>query len=426
MSLKIVTGVLNVSKNELNLRACLRGGMSFRWTKTSEDDDEAQQFIGVLKSKIYVLNQIETKKVIEYEAHVSSSKKIPTEEEIKNELIDYFRLDTDLTKLYNEWSELDSTFKKRVENYPDVLNGIRVLRQEPVENLFSFICSSNNHIRRITTMVNNLCIHYGSKIGSLNGTDYFAFPTINQLVQPGIESKLKSLSFGYRGKFITKAAEYLKENHSEEWLYSLRDKSYSEAHQDLTKIYGIGNKVADCICLMSMDKLEAIPVDTHVLNIARKHYKFPHKKNPKSKSNNLSDKMYKDIGNMFREMWGDCAGWAQTVMFIDDLKGEFLQQKTESLKKSNSLSDIKLEPKTESTIKTEPSEHALKKEPIIKTEPDIKTELNEAGDQIDSKENLTHVKVEPVLVDKKIKRTNEKMVASPAAKSKINKKKRRC
>ena len=97
MSLKIVTGVLNVSKNELNLRACLRGGMSFRWTKTSEDDDEAQQFIGVLKSKIYVLNQIETKKVIEYEAHVSSSKKIPTEEEIKNELIDYFRLDTDLT-----------------------------------------------------------------------------------------------------------------------------------------------------------------------------------------------------------------------------------------------------------------------------------------------------------------------------------------
>lgn len=152
-----------------------------------------------------------------------------------------------IKELYNDWSKLDLIFKERVEKYPNVLKGIRVLRQEPVENLFSFICSSNNHIKRITTMVNNLCITYGTKIGNLNDTDYYAFPTISQLAQPGIESKLKSLSFGYRGKFIARAAQYLNENHSEEWLLSLRDKSYTEAHQELTKIYGIGNKVINIV-----------------------------------------------------------------------------------------------------------------------------------------------------------------------------------
>lgn len=95
MNLKIVTGVLNVSAFELNLRACLRGGMSFRWTKTSENDDGIQ-FTGVLKSKIYVLNQIEAKNIIEYEAYISPSEKTPTELDINNELIDYFRLNTDL------------------------------------------------------------------------------------------------------------------------------------------------------------------------------------------------------------------------------------------------------------------------------------------------------------------------------------------
>ena len=55
-------------------------------------------------------------------------------------------------------------------------------------------------------------------------------------------------------------------------------------------------EVADCVCLMSLDKLEAIPVDTHVLSIAKNQYNFVADAGGRKKSNSLSDKLYKEIG----------------------------------------------------------------------------------------------------------------------------------
>ena len=60
-------------------------------------------------------------------------------------LKDYFQLDTNLEQLYEHWSSRDEHFKKVAGHF----NGIRILRQEPVENLLSFVCSSNNHISRL-------------------------------------------------------------------------------------------------------------------------------------------------------------------------------------------------------------------------------------------------------------------------------------
>lgn len=49
--------------------------------------------------------------------------------------------------------------------------------------------------------------------------------------------------------------------------------------------------MADCVCLMSLDKHEAVPVDTHVWQITAKHY-MPHLVTTKS----LNAKVYKQIG----------------------------------------------------------------------------------------------------------------------------------
>lgn len=59
-------------------------------------------------------------------------------------LRDYFRLNEDIRKLYSHWSEKDANLKEIANKF----HGVRVLQQDPVENLFTFICSSNNHIAR--------------------------------------------------------------------------------------------------------------------------------------------------------------------------------------------------------------------------------------------------------------------------------------
>ena len=50
--------------------------------------------------------------------------------------------------------------------------------------------------------------------------------------------------------------------------------------------------MADCICLMSLDKMEAVPVDTHVWQLAVREYHLSGLSNNKS----LTDAVYKQIG----------------------------------------------------------------------------------------------------------------------------------
>lgn len=116
-------------------------------------------------------------------------------------LKDYFQLDINLEDLYKKWSKADVNFEKISKQFP----GIRMLRQDPVECLFSFICSSNNHISRITSMVDKLAEHYGKKINvtdCVDGVNFYAFPKVEALAAEGVEEKLRELGFGYRAKYI--------------------------------------------------------------------------------------------------------------------------------------------------------------------------------------------------------------------------------
>lgn len=53
-------------------------------------------------------------------------------------------------------------------------------------------------------------------------------------------------------------------------------------------------KVADCVCLMSLDKAEAVPVDTHVWQIAKRDYSFA----PGSGQKSITDKLHRDLGQL--------------------------------------------------------------------------------------------------------------------------------
>jgi N-glycosylase/DNA lyase len=225
-------------------------------------------------------------------------------------LNDYFQLAVNLKELYSTWSEVDDNFKSVAEKFP----GVRILRQDPVENLLSFICSSNNNISRISGMVENLCVHFGEPVTEVDGQMHYAVPSIEKLAQPGVEETLRKLGFGYRARFIVKSCQKMLEKEPG-WLVGLRERPYEEAKEELMGLPGVGPKVADCVCLMSLDKMGALPVDTHVWQITASKY-LKHLNRTKS----LTPTVYSEIGDFYRKRFGDYAGWAHSVLFTADLK----------------------------------------------------------------------------------------------------------
>lgn len=227
-------------------------------------------------------------------------------------LKDYFSLHISLADLYTQWSEKDPHFKKIATSQ---FEGIRILRQDPWENLCSFICSTNNNIKRISQMVENLCLHFGTHISDHEGIKYYDFPSPEQLADPEVDARLRQLGFGYRAKYIQQTAKMISEHpegvHS---LVKLRDVPYKDAHKALLQYVGVGPKVADCVCLMSLDKHDCVPVDTHVWQIAQRDYKFGRT------YKTLNKTAYEAVGNFFRDTWGGHAGWAHSVLFTADLR----------------------------------------------------------------------------------------------------------
>lgn len=285
-------------RSELRLDIVLKCGQSFRWKSFNDQPD---QWIGVLGSRVWLLSQDQD--------HLKY-KTFPKAEEDSGALdaflTDYFQLKVKLQPLYKAWAKEDPVFEKISSKF----SGVRMLRQHPVENLFSFICSSNNNIQRISSMVENLCIHFGTEIWKHEGVSYHTFPSAEQLAKNPmkVEKKLRGLGFGYRAAYIAKSAKQIAENGGEEYLLKLRTLPYQEARDELLKLTGIGPKVADCVLLMSLDQTAAIPVDTHMFQIAANKY-LPHLKGYKS----VTDKVYKEIGDHFRSLYGDYAGWAHSV-----------------------------------------------------------------------------------------------------------------
>lgn len=212
----------------------------FRWKKITENETET--WLGVFSGKVWKLQQKDD--CILYKVYEKSNNDEPPSKKTKESshediLKQYFHLDLNLEEYYTQWSKADEYFKQAAQQF----YGIRILQQQPIENIFSFICSANNHISRITSMVEKLAIYYGEEICEVDGKIYHSFPTIDQLNVEGVEQKLKENGFGYRAKYISKTAQMIKENGGDDWVESLKKLSYADAKKELMKLTGIGAKV---------------------------------------------------------------------------------------------------------------------------------------------------------------------------------------
>ena len=171
----------------------------------------------------------------------------------------YFDLDTDYDALIERFSK-DEHMRLACKENP----GIRVLRQEPFETLISFIISQNNNIKRITGIIDRLCESCGEK------TEHgYAFPTLEKLVGVTAED-LAPLRAGFRAKYIVDAVEKL--NSTEVSLDGINAMDTDTAREELKKIKGVGNKVADCVLLFGYHKTDAFPRDVWIKRIEQKLY----------------------------------------------------------------------------------------------------------------------------------------------------------
>jgi len=306
---------LGVSPLELRPDVTLTNGQAFGWKSLKKSaSGKTTQWTGVIQDVVYNIKQ--TSKDTHWRALNSDN----CFSDPKQLICDYFWLkggrgcSPTLTSRYERWSQADQRFNSIAPKF----QGVRLLRQDPVECLISFLCSSNNNIKRISLMLTKLRMNYGSLLGEFDGMSYFSFPTLEQLSRAK-EEDLRDLGFGYRAKFIVRTVEELsnKPGGGKEWLLSLRERPGDEIQSELIEFCGVGRKVADCVALFSLDALERVPVDVHVLKITMRDYGNEFK--PQAVRKSLTKLLYNEVGDFWMSKFGDDAGWAHSVLFCADL-----------------------------------------------------------------------------------------------------------
>ena len=192
------------------------------------------------------------------------------EEEFEGFWKAYFELDTDYAK-YIAQINLNDTYLVNAATFG---SGMRILRQDLWEMIVSFLISQQNNIPRIRRCIENICRKYGEKKENANGETYFAFPKPEALAELD-EDALKECNLGYRSKYVVRSARSIVNGETN--LDAIREMPYKKAQEELLKLFGVGVKVADCICLFALHHLQAFPVDTHIHQAMEAHYKrgFP-------------------------------------------------------------------------------------------------------------------------------------------------------
>lgn len=174
----------------------------------------------------------------------------------------------------------------------DYSKGIRILNQDLVETIISFIISANNNIPRIQKIIERLCKELGENMG-----DYYAFPTLDKLSSAG-ERFYQSIGAGYRAKYLDETSKRLKELDVESW----RGLDTNSLVKNLTSLMGVGPKVADCIALFGYHKEDVCPVDTWMKKVYNTYF-------GKSDDAKL---IRRELTNRF----GDLSGYMQQYLFF--------------------------------------------------------------------------------------------------------------
>jgi N-glycosylase/DNA lyase len=172
--------------------------------------------------------------------------------------------------------------------------GLRLVRQDPWECSASFILATYVHIPRIEQMIEKVCRTFGTEVGE--GT--FAFPSPGQVLERPEDAK--GCGLGFRCDRFVSLARSVQDGALD--FEALREMPYQQCVSELKRYDGIGDKVADCIALFSLDHLEAFPVDVRIGKAMERMYGVTGS--------------YKKVSEAGRLLFGKYAGIAQEYIYL--------------------------------------------------------------------------------------------------------------
>lgn len=225
-------------------------GQCFRWNKISDN-----MYLGVIKDAVIKVEQKEDEIVF---SGVSKNN-------FKNTIRYYFDLDTNYSEYKTQLSKIDIF----MENSIKFGTGIRILRQDLWECIISFIISANNNIPRIKKIIERISKEYGKKI-MFDGNTYYEFPTPEELSKASIED-LRNLGTGFRDKRIYNTTKMIL-NKEVDLDKIINFNNTKQMRDELLKLDGVGPKVADCILLFSLKRLDVFPIDVWVRRVMNDLY----------------------------------------------------------------------------------------------------------------------------------------------------------
>jgi len=221
----------------------------------------------------------------------------------------YFGLNDDLEQITRIIGK-DDYIKAALHRF----EGLRIVRQEPWECLISFICATYKSIAAIQQMLIKISAKFGER-KVFDGLDFYVFPSVKRLALAS-ENGLLECGLGYRAKYVRATAKKICEEKID--LERLKAMPYLEARKKLVEFPGVGLKVADCVLLFSLEKLEALPVDVWIKRVILNHYAnlLPEPLVKKlSAHNSLTNGEYEKLSAFGRGYFGEYAGYAQEYLF---------------------------------------------------------------------------------------------------------------
>ena len=279
--------LLDLKCTPFSLDCTLGCGQVFRWHK---DNDT---WIGVVEGHVLRIRHIENRLEV-----------VATPDDVDDVFVQrYLRLDDDLPRILGDIGR-DEVIREAIQT----LIGLRLVRQEAWECLASYICASFNNISRIRGIVNRLGQRFGHDI---RGDPMLqSFPSASVLSKSTCQ-ELEACGLGYRAPYLLDSAIAIAEGLID--LESLKRAPYEDAKAELMKLPGVGNKVADCVCLFALDKLDAFPVDVWIRRIIVANYSA----HLSTMEGFLSLKPwhYRQINAFGRSYFGRYCGYAQQYLY---------------------------------------------------------------------------------------------------------------